>query len=404
MKTSTMSKMKVPYKGLGSCLGEEELQAVREALSQDDLCSGIYVRKFERAFAEYTGAEYAIACSNCTTALELATAAIGLKEGDEVITTPITFIATSLPLLKRNVKVVFADIDPQTFNIGPNEIEKHITERTRAIYVVHYAGLSADMDSILSLAKKYNLRVVEDAAHASGAEYRGKKVGNIGDITCFSFQSLKNMTTLGDGGMVTTNDEQLDEKIRLLKTFNIKPLPGRVKKYGHRDKEIPFYWDVVCVGDEVGLNYRMSEVESAVGLVQLRKLDRLNARRIEIAQRLNSAFADNPALTVPYSPEECKHVYHLYTLLVDEQVIGSKDRFMEILDKEYGIDVWTQYCPNYLYTIYRSRGYQRGLCPIAERIFFESLVNLPIYPTLTDKQVEYMINAVQETVERLKEE
>ena len=236
-----MNKLTVPYKGLGSELGEQELVAVKQAMSQDDLCSGVYVEKFEQAFCKYTGAKYAIACSNCTTALELGTAALGLKAGDEVITTPLTFIATSLPLLKRDVKVVFADIDPRTFNIDPAEIEKHITERTRAIYVVHYAGLAADMDTILDLAKKYNLKVLEGAAHASGAEYKNKKVGNIGDITCFSFQSLKNMTTLGDGGMVTTNDKQLEEKIRLLKTFNIKKLPDRTTKYGHRDKELPFY-------------------------------------------------------------------------------------------------------------------------------------------------------------------
>ncbi len=404
MRTSMMNKLKVPYRGLGSELGEQELIAVKEAMSQDDLCSGIYVEKFEQAFCEYTGAKYAIACSNCTTALELGTSAFGLKAGDEVITTPLTFIATSIPLLKRDVKVVFADIDPRTFNIDPAEIEKHITERTRAIYVVHYAGLAVDMDPILELAKKYNLKVLEDAAHASGTEYKNKKIGNIGDITCFSFQSLKNMTTLGDGGMITTNDKQLEEKIRLLKTFNIKKLPDRTTKYGHRDKEFPFYWDVVSADGEVGLNYRMSEVESAVGLVQLEKLDKLNARRIEIAQKLNEAFIGNPALTIPYCPDGCKHVYHLYTLLLDEEIIGSKDKFMQILDKEYDIDVWTQYCPNYLYTIYRQRGYDPGLCPIAEEIFLKHLVNLPIYPTLTDQQVEYMTEAVLETVDRLTKE
>ncbi len=148
----------------------------------------------------------------------------------------------------------------------------------------------------------------------------------------------------------------------------------------------------------------MSEVEAAVGLVQLKKLDKFTARRIEIARRLNAAFADNPALTIPYCPDGCKHVYHLYTLLVDERIIGSKDRFMEILDKEYGIDLWTQYCPNYLYTIYRERGYKRGLCPRAEDMFLKQLVNLPIYPTLTDQQVEYMAEAVLQTVDRLREE
>jgi len=395
----TTTKMKVPYSGIGSLIGPEEIDAVKDALAQDDLCSGHFVGRFEKAFSAYVGAKHAIACSNCTTALELATAALGLKAGDEVITTPLTFIATSLPLLKRNVRVVFADIDPATFNIDPQSVRRVITSRTRAIYVVHYAGLPADMDAIMSIAREYGLKVVEDAAHAPGAAYKGKKVGSIGDVTCFSFQSLKNMTTLGDGGMVTTDDDELARKIRLLKGFGIVHMPDRPTKYGHREKHPPFYWDVVDFNGEVGLNYRMSEPEAAVGLVQLAKLDRMNARRVKIAGRLSDALKDHPALQTPAVPPDRKHVFHLYTLLVDEKLIGSKDRFMEILDTQYGIDLWTQYCPNYLYSIYRDRGYRRGICPVAEEVFLKRLVNLPIYPALRDEQVEYMISSIQQALD-----
>ena len=392
----------VPYSGIGSVIGPEDVEAVKAALEQDDLCSGHYVGRFERAFASYVGVKHAVACSNCTTALELATAALELTDCDEVITTPLTFIATSLPLLKRGVKVVFADIDPRTFNIDPAAIAELITRQTKAIYVVHYGGLSVDMDAIVELACKHGLAVVEDAAHASGAAYKGRMVGSLGDVACFSFQSLKNMTTLGDGGMITTDDDELARKVRLLKGFGIQHMPDRPTKYGHRDRQPPFYWDVVSCGNEVGLNYRMSEVEAAVGMVQLGKLERMTERRTQIAQRLNAAFAGNDALTPPLTPQGYKHAYHLYTLLVDEDIIGSKDTFMELLDKQYGIDTWTQYCPNYLFTIYRQKGYNPGLCPIAEDVFLNQLVNLPIYPAITDTQVDYMAEAVLQVVSELR--
>lgn len=393
---------RVPYAGIGSIIGEEEVAEVREALHQSDLCSGYYVGRFERAFADYVGAEHAVAVSNCTSALELATAALGLKEDDEVITTPLTFIATTLPLLKRKVRVVFADIDPATYNIDPTEIARLVTSRTKAIYVVHYAGLPADMAPILEIARRHGLKVVEDAAHAPGAIYKGRKVGSIGDITCFSFQSLKNMTTLGDGGMVTCNDPLLAERVRLLKAFGIKHLADRPAKYGHREKSPPFYWDVVRVGDEVGLNYRMSEPEAAVGIVQLGRLDAMNARRIEIGRALTRSFRGVRGLTPPLEPTGCTHVYHLYTLLVDERVVGSKDAFMERLEQVEGVEAWTQYCPTYLHGIYQSMGYGTGLCPRAEQIFLRSLISLPIYPALSDSQVEHMSAAVVRTVDALK--
>ena len=394
----TEKEIRVPYSGLGSLVGQEDVDAVKEALAQGNLCSGYYVKKFEDAFADYVGAKHAISCSNCTTALELVTAGLGLKSGDEVITTPLTFIATSLPLLKRKVRVVFADIDPLTFNLDPDSVARMVTSRTKAIYVVHYAGLSADMDRIMAIAKEYDLKVIEDAAHASGSSYKGKMVGGIGDATCFSFQSLKNMTTLGDGGMITTNDEYLASKIRRLKTFGILHLLDRTTKYGQREKNPPYYWDVKDFDGEVGLNYRMSEPEAAVGLVQLKKLNMMNSRRIQIATKINEALKDIPGLQVPYEPEQCKHVYHLYTLLVNEDVIGSKDDFMQKLDVDYGIDTWLQYCPNYLFTIYRNMGYKPGICPVAEDIFMKHLVNLPIYPSLTDEQVDYMIDAIRTIV------
>lgn len=394
-------RTRVPYSGIGSIIGEEEVEAVRQALQQDDLCSGRYVQRFESAFASYVGAEHAVAVSNCTAALELATAELALKEDDEIITTPLTFIATVLPVLKRAARVRFADTDPRTLNMDPGSVAKLITRRTRAIYVVHYAGLSVDMDPILQLAQDFGLKIIEDAAHAPGAEYKGRRVGSLGDMTCFSFQSLKNMTTLGDGGMLTTNDAEVAERIRQMRGFGIVHLPDRPTKYGQRGKVPPFYWDVTDYDGELGLNYRMSEPEAAAGLVQLGRLDGMTERRRAIAMAMNDAFTDVPGLTPPLEPPGYRHVYHLYPLLIDEGVLGSKDKFMERMDVVEGVDLWTQYCPIYLHSLFRAQGYLPGLCPVAEGTFLSSLVNLPIYPMLTDDQVSHMIGAVLRTVEDL---
>ena len=396
------SKITVPYSGVGSIIGKEEIEAVRKALAQDSLCWGEFVDGFEETFAKYVGAPYAMAVNNGTNALELATAALALKEGDEVITTPITFIATVLPLLKRKIKIVFADIDPNTLNIDPGEVARLVTPKTRAIYVVHYAGLPVDMDPIMDIAREHGLKVVVDAAHAPGAEYKGRKVGGIGDLTCFSFQSLKNMTTLGDGGMVTSTCEELAKRVRTLREFSICKPAGATTIYGHREEEPPFHWDVRDVDGEVGLNYRMAQPAAAMGLVQLGKLDEMNARRIEIGHRMNKAFDKIPGLKVIQEPEDYKHVYHLYTLLVDEKVVGSKDKFMERMDKVEGVELWAQYCPLHLFTIFRKLGYNSGLCPRAEEIFLKNLVNLPIFPGLTEEQIEHMIGAVARTVDDLK--
>ena len=392
----------VPYIGRGAAWGEEELAAMRGAARQDSLSFGDYVPEFEERFAAYVGCEHAIAVRSCTAALFVATKALNLQPGDEVITTPLTFIATSLPLLDAGATVVFADIDPRTFNLDPASVAEKITSRTRAIYPVHYAGLPVDMDPILELAAEHGLAVVEDAAHASGASYRDRMVGTIGTATCFSFQSLKNMTCHGEGGMLTTNHTKLAEAARTLKNYGIAHLPDRPTKYGCCDLEVPYYWDVVDVDGQVGGHYRMNELEAAAGLVQLGKLDDNLRRRKQIARYLSDNLRDVPGITVPFDPDYAEHVYHLYTLLVDEDVVGSKDDFMKRMIEVEGVDVWIQYCPNYLYTIYQRRGYRRGLCPVCEEVFFHQLVNLPIYPQLSDAQVEHMVEAVRHSVEALR--
>ena len=284
----------IPYEFQGSLYDADEFYMIMQAFMGDSLTTGPQVSEFENEFAAYCGTKFARACSSGTAALDLATQAIGFEPGDEVITTPITFIATTLPLLRMGAVPVFAEVDPLTMNLDPNDIEKRITKKTKAIYVVYYGGQMADMDPIMEIAKRYNLIVVADAAHCPGAEYKGKKAGSIADITCFSFHSLKNMTT-GEGGMVTTDNEEWANRIKLLRTMGVKSFEDQ------KDYWLPYHYDVVKVNGYLGTNYRMNEISAAFGRAQLRKLDsKLNRKRIEIGRYLNDKISGIDGVAAPY--------------------------------------------------------------------------------------------------------
>ena len=238
--------LKVPYSFFGSIYDEEEDKAVLAAMKQDSLTMGPQVQTFQKVFAEYVGTKYAFATSNCTTAMHVCAQVIGLRPGDEVIVTPNTFIATSLVVLKEGATPVYADIDERTFNIDPEEVEKKVTNRTKAIFVVHYGGQMVDMDPIMEIANKYHLVVLEDCAHAPGAEYKGRKAGSIGDFGCFSFHSLKNITTLGEGGMITCNNDRYAEGIENLRCMNNKHWENQT------DYWIPSHFDTVTFDGKWG--------------------------------------------------------------------------------------------------------------------------------------------------------
>ena len=234
--------LKVPYSYMGSIYDEAEEQNIMKAMHEDSLTMGPFVKKFQDKFAAMCGTKYAFATSNCTTAMHVAAQAMGLQPGDEVIVTPNTFIATSLVVLKEGATPVYADIDPRTFNIDPKEIEKKVTNKTKAIFVVHYGGQMCDMDPIMDIAKKHNLIVLEDCAHAPGAEYKGRRAGSFGDFGCFSFHSLKNITTLGEGGMITTNNDEYAARIDKLRCMNLFDWENQ------KDYWIPSHFDVDMVG------------------------------------------------------------------------------------------------------------------------------------------------------------
>jgi len=383
-------RLKVPYSFFGSIYDSEEEAAVLQAMKQDSLTMGPQVLEFQKKFAEYTGTKYAFAVSNCTTAMHVCSQMIGLRPGDEVIVTPNTFIATTLVILKEGATPVYADIDPLTFNIDPKEVEKKITNRTKAIYVVHYGGQMVDMDPIMEIAARYKLVVLEDCAHAPGAEYKGRKAGSIGDFGCFSFHSLKNMTTLGEGGMITCNNDRYAEGIEKLRCMNLEHWKDQ------KDYWIPSHFDVVDFDGKWGNNYRMNEAQAAVGLAQLKKLDLLNALRTEHGRYITEGIRGIRGITPVYEDPNCKHVYHLYTVCVEEKELGaSRDDFMRVLYREEGIQGILHYQPTYHFTGLKKLGYRQDLCPKAEDFFYRRELNTPHHPRLTKDQLDAIVQGIR---------
>lgn len=404
---------KVPYSGISNRLSLAEAEAVVRVLQQDTLMKGPTAHEFEQQFAGRVKAKHALAVTSCTTALFLSAQVLGLQPGDEVITTPQTFWVTTWPMLTHGCKIRFTDIDANSLNMDPATVEPLITEKTKAIYVVHHGGQAVDMDPIMEIARRHNLRVVEDCAHTPGATYKGRPVGTIGDIGCFSFHSLKNMTT-GEGGMLVTNDSKLFEYA--------EPL-GTIHMYGEmverQDKRIgpysePAYYkdwhakqsfnrDYVDGRFEVGNNFRMSDIQAAVGLVQLGKLDRLNDRRRAIARRLNDGLRDVPGITLQEEQPYAHHIYHLYTLFYHPAVVGaSKDDFIRYLEQVEGIQIVVRYFPIHLLAEFRALGYRYGDAPVTEKTYFEHQIQLPIFDHLTEAQIEHMIAGVRRAVAALK--
>jgi len=406
-------KLRVPYSFFGSIYDQDEKQAVLKAMKQDSQTMGPQVQLFQREFAAKFEVKHAFATSNCTTAMHLATQAFGIGPGDEVIVTPNTFIATSLVILKEGAKPVYADIDPRTYNIDPQEIAKKVTKRTKAIYCVHYAGQMCDMDAIMQIAKKHKLYVMEDCAHAHGATYKGRQAGSIGDIGCFSFHSLKNMTTLGEGGMVTTNNDKLADKVQRLRVMSITHWDPKqkdftfagikMKKTDVKDYWIPSHFDVIDDAGKWGNNYRMNETQAAVGRAQLRKLDMMVAKRRANGRYVNAGIQGIRGITPVYEDPNCHHCYHLYTLCVEEKELGApRDDFMRVLYREEGIQGIQHYQPTYHFTgVKRAFNYPDRICPIAEEFFYQRETNLPMHPRLTRTDLDAIIDGIKNAAKKV---
>ena len=389
--------LKVPYSFFGSELGEEELEAIKEVLKGDTFTMGPQVEAFQNEFAQYCGTKYAFATSSGTTACNLGIQLLGLKPGDEVITTPITFIATSAEMLRLGLVPVFADVQYETHNIDPKSIEEKVTAKTKAIVVVHYGTQICDMDEIMAIAAKHNLKVMEDAAHCPGATYKGRKAGSFGDVAAFSFHPLKNMTTF-EGGMITTNSDEVAGNVYSLRCIGLKNYENQ------KDPWLPYHYDVVEVNGVIGNNFRMDEVRAAVGRVQLRKLDAFNAKRLELTKYVNSRLEGTDGVAVPYWAPDRTQVCYLYNPRYKLHGQGCpKDDFLRILYYEEGVQAILHYLPNYLFSVYRKRGYKPGLCPVAEKVFFEETMTLPMHPRFTHGELDMMAQGIRNAVRKVKE-
>jgi len=380
----------------GSEYGPEEEHAILEVLRQGAPTSGEACIQFEKDFAAYCGVAHARAVSNGTAALFLSLLALGIKRGDRILTTPMTWIATAAAGATLGAEVDFVDIDPETCNLDPRQLEAKITPNTKAILPVHLYGQCCDMDEILAIARKHGIAVLEDACHAVGAEYRGRKAGSMGVTGCFSFHEQKNISTLGEGGMVVTNDPAVFERVALYRSHCTR-VYGRSTKYCTLDEtRFPmgqrFWWQDF---DDCGYNFRMTDVQGAVGVVQLRKLDALNQRRIDNAAYLSAGLRDMPGIMLPTIRPDNKHVFHLYPIQIDAAKFRrTKDDFIYAMYHERGVKVGTHYTPLHYATAFQQRGFHKGMFPVAEAVA-ERLVTLPINPRQTREALDYLIESVR---------
>lgn len=404
--------LKVPYAFMGSIYDEAEEKAAIEAMHQDTLTMGPKTAQFQTDFAKMCGVKHARAVTNCTTGMHVATQIFDIKEGDEVIVTPTTFIATSLVILKEKARPVYADIDPRTFNIDPQRVAEKVTSKTKAIYVVHYGGQMVDMDPIMEIARKHKLLVMEDCAHAHAAEYKGRRAGSIGDIGVFSFHSLKNITTCGEGGMITTNNDEFAEAADKLRCMNLKEWDpadrtwqfgsATLQKESPLDYWLPSHFDVDTWKGHWGNNYRMNEIQSAVGIAQLKKLDMLTNKRREIGFKITEGLKGIRGITPVYVAPYAKHVFHLYTVCVEEEQLGaSRDEFMRVLYKEEGIQGILHYQPTFHLSGLKKMGYDPYQCPNATNFFYKREFNLPMHPRLTDNDIAMMVQGVRSAAKKV---
>lgn len=368
--------------------GKEEKKEVLDALSSGWVTLGPRTKQFEEDFAKYVGAKYAIAVTSCTAGIHISLIAAGIKPGDEIITSPFTFVASVNPIIHLGAKPVMVDIDPVTFNIDPDKIEEKITKRTKAILPVHYGGQAADMDKILRIAKKHNLKVIEDAAHASGSSFGKKKIGTHGDLVNFSFHPVKNMST-GDGGMITTNNEEYASLLMMLR------LHGMSKDAWKRHSATGSWrYDI----EMPGYKYNMTDISAALGIQQLKKLDGFIKTRQDYAMVYDHAFSDIPEITIPVKAKNRDHIYSLYTILLDTSNLKiSRDEIVDELKKaQIGVSVY--FIPVHLFSYYKNTyKYKVGNFPQAEAVF-EKIISLPLYPKMSPSDLKYVIKTLKKLI------
>lgn len=370
-------------------IGEDDLNAVNEVLSSDYLTCGPTVTKCENEIAKYVGAKYCTMCANGTAALHIAMLAAGVGPGDEVITTPLTFAASANCALYVGAKVLFADIDKETYEINPGSIEKLITGKTRAIVSVDFTGQTANLDRIKEICKEHNLVLIEDAAQSFGTSYKGTKVGSIADITTFSFHPVKSITC-GEGGAVTSNNDEYGKRISLFARHGITHDESLMKEAPH---EGPWYYEQI----ELGYNYRLTDFQAALLLSQLKKIDKFKNRRDEIVKRYDSEFSRIPEIKLMKYTEGSNTFRHLYIIQLQlDKLNCTRREAFDALAAE-GVQCQIHYVPVYWFPYYQSLGYKKGLCPNAEEVY-KGFLTIPLYPKMTDEEVEDVILAIKKVI------
>jgi dTDP-4-amino-4,6-dideoxygalactose transaminase len=386
-----MKKWRYPLSDID--FGKEEEREVLKVIRSKWLSTGPMTERFEKAFSDYLGAGYAIAVSSGTAALHLALACLGLERGDEVILPSLTFSATANAVLYVGAKPVFADIiGPENLTLSPQDVERKVTGKTKAILVMHYGGYPCDMDAILDLAAKHRVYVIEDAAHAPGAQYQGKMCGTLGDVGCFSFFANKNLVT-GEGGMAVTRNRERADILRRLRSHGMGALSWDKFK-GHLST-----YDI----ERLGFNYRTTEISSALGLVQLKKLDRGNRIRKRLTRAYRRELSGINGFSIPFSRFEGNPSYHLFPILVNpgpgEDVLSRRNKLMEDL-KASGIQTSVHYPPVHLFSLYRKqKGVREGMLPRTEDVS-RRVVTLPLHPGMNEKDVTWIAGKIKEAISR----
>ncbi len=363
---------------------QSDIEAVIKVLQSDYLTTGPKVEAFEKTIAAYVGSQYAVAFSSGTAALHAACDAAGIKEKDQVITTPMTFAATANAIKYQGGEVVFADINSKTYNISPEAVENAINDKTKAIITVDFTGQPVDYKAIQDIANRYQIPFISDAAHGLGALYKNQKVGSLADMTMFSFHPVKHITA-GEGGIITTNNMEYYQKLR---TFRNHGIIREIEKLSVKNQ--PWYYEI----QSLGFNYRMTDIQAALGMNQAKKIDSFLKRRKAIAQHYTEAFHNFHLLTTPPSLDGIDSSWHIYVIRLHlEKLTVSRSELFQALQKE-NIGVNVHYIPVYYHPYYQKLGYKKGICPHAESLY-EEIITLPLFPKMTRQDVKDVIDAVK---------
>lgn len=374
-------------------IDENDIYAVDEVLRSDYVTCGPKTQELERSLEQYTGARHAVAVSNGTAALHCACMAAGIGAGDEVITTPLTFAASANCALYCGAKPVFADVEEDTYNIDPKSIEDKITDKTKAVVAVDFTGQAVKHREIREICDRHHLIFIEDAAHAIATTYNGVQVGNLADITTFSFHPVKTITG-GEGGAVLTNSDELYQKIQLVHTHGITHDPVLMEEPVH---EGLWYYEQIMLG----YNYRITDIQAALIVSQMKKLDQFKARRKKIVKMYDEAFAQIPEIIVQKEIAESDTCRHLYIIRLDtEKLSCTRREFFDAMSAE-NVQCQIHYVPVYWFPYYQKLGYKKGLCPVAEEVY-KGIMSIPLYPKMTDQDVSDVIHAVTKVVENYK--